>query len=368
MKILSAAAIAMLLLAGCSSTSTPVPSGMISSSIKNRAIDSWDLYDEIYRDRDRISLIIPIEGVRVGRAISLVRPTYEWSDRRMQAILRHFIGRGSSDGLTPGERNGARFIYFIPQDDSLTERLEGYDELNKIINELMNSRELYEPGAVDQLLTQCKGRCPSALILGSHFAKANYYDYVNRPLTAAIWRYFALLRVVDNNAFIESHAAALADHFEAVYRYAVKAKDYIMAVRALTEWEDKLYEERRNERDAFEEQLYFWTAQNKKNEEAPNGYTFPLVTDTPLSDYHAVGFRTLAVKEFKIDILAGAIDYAFLNCGSNQVELQVELKRAWQVPSDWGTCGVYIFGEEGTEVRLWELPDGTVDQNGNLSA
>lgn len=364
MKILSAAAIALLLLAGCSSTSTPVPSGMISWSVDvDTRTTRTNFRNEVYRHWDRISLIQPMTAKSCGQVISLLRPTDESSEEALQKSLRYRRCTGSSDGLIPGERNGARFMYFIPEDDSLTDRLEGYDELNKIINELMDSRELYEPGAVDQLLTQCKGRCPSALILGSHFAKANYYDSVNRPLTAAIWRYFALARASTSSAFIEAHEDAFVGHVRLAFFYAADADDYNMAegVSAWVAEKSPLW-------IAFKEHLDGWAAINEKNAADPIGYNFPLVTDTPLSDYHAVGFRTLAVKEFKIDILAGAIDYAFLSCDSNQVELQVELKRAWQVPSDWGGCDVYIFGEEGTEVRLWELPAGSVDQNGNLSA
>ncbi len=57
---------------------------------------------------------------------------------------------------------------------------------------------------------------------------------------------------------------------------------------------------------------------------------------TPVSDYHAVAYRGLASKEFKIDVLAGSIEYAFLQCGDwllrtraggNQVELHTDEKR-----------------------------------------
>ena len=368
-------------LEGCGTTKNPDQTAMSPSQISG--INSSFFKRELWRGRNAVSVIVPVEDRKCGPSISLLEPSDQESERPLKNIFLESTCEASSDGQISISQKGNILFRGLPPDRSMADyaidrRFKGTKEILKVAGDLMDFDQLYEPNALDEQISQCEDRCPTALLVGTYFAKANYYDSVERPMTGAMWRLEGLAYAMHSGAFLQEHKQALAAHLQTAYRFADDISDFEMARWVLREWEMHLRASLRYSETGEKSHLDSWE-EGSKQRRAPIGYTFDLVTDTPISDYHAAGFRGLASREFKIDVMAGKIEYSFLQCSDwllyssvdnsiKQVELRVDLNRGWQVPAHWENCSLIILGDQGAKVRIWEYPDGSLDANGNLSA
>lgn len=294
------------------------------------------------------------------------------------------VCEASNDGLESPSGNGNALINLAPVDSSLSSRsYERFStqtlsstpdsELLDLAGTLMDTATRFAPAELDELTLQCEYRCASVVLIAIHFAKANYFDSVDRSMTGAVWRLQGLKYALHSSAIREAHSDALVSHMKLAYVTADMQEDSRVAHWLIDEWQLHLSSEHKIPNE-YKDHLEAWDVGLEQRTRA-SGYTFPLIMDTPFSDYLAVGYRGIASREFKIEVLDGAINYAFLECGewllgsdTTQVELRTYLKRGWEIPADWDDCGVIIIGQQGSKVRIWGYLDGSLDENGNLSA
>ena len=382
--IVAILAITTLVLGGCetprATQAIVSDGGGMSPSVVWRYNRSTNV-DDLWRGRQAISVIIPVAGRKCGPAVNLLRPSERQREEPLTNIALMEDCEASSDGLAPHSAGGNLLIRQTPRDASMRlksskGRWKGKDRASmESAGELLAMENRYEPDQVDGVLLQCEDRCPSAIYVATYFAKANYFESISRSLTSAVWRLEGLEHALHSDAFLSEHSSELTRHLKAAYDHADNVSDFRVAKWVYDEWDQHLSSNDSEALDNVREHLKGWE-ESLEQRDAPNGYTFPLVTDTPVSDYHAVTYRGLATREFKIDVLEGSIEYAFLQCGDwllkapsgRQVELHTDETPGWKVPSDWGNCGLIILGEQDSEIRVWEYPDGSLDENGNLSA
>lgn len=55
-----------------------------------------------------------------------------------------------------------------------------------------------------------------------------------------------------------------------------------------------------------------------------------------------------------IENVAGSLDRVELRCDWRRVKAKPENGRAWRIPSEWGDCSIYVFGEPGSTFQLLE--------------
>jgi len=351
-------------------------------------ISMWDLFDgtDFWWGRNRVSAIIPIEDGKCGAPMNLLRAGKFEREGGLDKPILGLDCAPSHDGLDTPSRYGNRWIHFqlTATWSEYTEKRSGagipmdpnqrYSELKADAGKLLDFDNKIFPDDLDELLGRCKPICYSVMTVGSYFAKANYYDSIGRPMTASIWRLEGLENALHMADFRQENADALVHHLQAAINFADETSDFRIAGWLVREWEMHLPQQSEKLQHDLGEFIEDW-GQQLQEVDSPIAYTLPLLTETPISDHHAANYRGLSSKEFKIDVLTGSIEYAFLDCGERlfnvwsqkQVELQISLRRGWRVPPDWEDCALMILGEQGSKIRVWELPDGTLDANGNLS-
>jgi len=386
----------LLSLLSCSSTVSKQAVKEVASNAEMIAADvpsDWDnpismLADRLWRNRNSISAIVSIEGSNCGVASSLLQPTEGEDKSALENLFIPYDCLASNDrgavALPAGSfwhyrlfyGDGSNYLKDTARDGKsyrkrsiLPKELDSVLELRSIEKAFMASENKFTPEELDEL---CPNRCLSSVQRSMFLARANHFDRINRRQTAAIWRLLGIKFVSFSEVLREEHGQEIIKHLKQAYRAATDASDFILATWVINIWQQKFEDlnqdvlsELLNHNESWGERL--------SNQEAPIGYTIPLVGDTFLSDYHYVGYRGVQQSEFKIDIIEGAVDHAFLNCGwlfrsDRQVRLQVDLKRGWKIPEDWESCRLILFGKKGTRVKIWEYPDGSLDDNGNLSA
>ena len=368
----------LLSLLSCSSTVSEQAVKEVASNAEMIAADVPSYSDNprsmdaksLWRNRNFISAIVSIDGSNCGVASSLLQPTEGEDKSALENLFIPYDCRASNDRGAVALPAGSFRYYRVKPDRSFDQYFVESEEpkLRWIEKGLMAQNE-FTPQELDEF---CLSRCLSSLQISMFFARANHFDRTNRRQTAAIWRLLGIKFLSFSEVLREEHGQEIIKHLKQAYRAATDASDFTLATWVINTWQQEFEDlnqdvlsELLNHNESWGERL--------SNQEAPIGYTIPLVGDTFLSDYHYVGYRGVQQSEFKIDIIEGAVDHAFLNCGwlfgsDRQVRLQVDLKRGWKIPENWGGCRLILFGKKGTRVKIWEYPDGSLDDNGNLSA
>jgi TonB family protein len=55
-----------------------------------------------------------------------------------------------------------------------------------------------------------------------------------------------------------------------------------------------------------------------------------------------------------IETVSGSLERVELRCDWRRVKAKPEKGKAWRIPSEWGDCSIYVFGEPGSTFRLLE--------------
>lgn len=87
----------------------------------------------------------------------------------------------------------------------------------------------------------------------------------------------------------------------------------------------------------------------------------PLATDAELecrcdkSNGEPLWSARLLRREFGFSDATGKIDRFELRCTGTRFSAKFDTESAWTVPTSWGNCTLFVFGEEGAKFRLVEL-------------
>jgi TonB family protein len=65
-------------------------------------------------------------------------------------------------------------------------------------------------------------------------------------------------------------------------------------------------------------------------------------------------WHTLLRRTAGIEVVSGSLERVELRCDWRRVKAKPEKGRAWRIPTEWGACSIYIFGEPGSTFRLLE--------------
>ncbi|MDA8620056.1 hypothetical protein N9L28_04755 [Luminiphilus sp.] len=371
----------LLSLLSCSSTVSEQAVKEVASNAEMIAADVPNYWDNpvsmssksLWRNRNLISAIVSIDGSNCGVASSLLQPTEGEDKSALENLFIPYDCRASNDRGAVALPAGSFWYYRVKRDRSFDQYFVESEEpkLRWVEKGFMASENEFTPQELDEFCAK-KRRCPSSLQISMFFARANYFDRINRRQTAAIWRLQGIMLVASSKTLRKEHGQEIIKHLKQAYRAATDASDLALATWVIHIWEEAFEDLNQDMLSALLNHKEGWS-ERLSNQKAPVGYSIPLVGDTFLSDYHYVGYRGVQQSEFKIDIVEGAVDHAFLNCNwlfgyDRQVRLQVDLKRGWKIPEGWGSCRLILFGKKGTRVKIWEYPDGSLDDNGNLSA
>ena len=340
---------------------------------------------QMYGNSSSISAIVSIENYKCTYAAPLLQSFADDAEDVLKNFWLSEDCKPSNDGMASASGDGIFWAQAFVRDRSLQaawsdppqgssffkREKENHAEMLDLAGKLAAFENRFTLEELEEITSLCEGPCPSSLSIGTYLARANYFDSVERSLTAAIWRLEGLQHALSSKVFLRDHGATLSKHLKQAYLAAVDASDYVLAAWVIQQWEDNLWTVDQTGLVKLKEHHRSWE-QTSSNQAAPVGYMTPLVTDTFLSDYHSVAVRGVHSKEFKINVVRGKVEYAFLNCGhlfdnQRQVHLQGDFTRGWKMPADWESCRVVLFGDKGTRVKIWEYPDGTLDENGNLS-
>lgn len=224
--------------------------------------------------------------------------------------------------------------------------------------------DLWASDAIDSAAEACEGLCEFSSLLALMFAKADFFDRVDRALTASLWRVLALEGAIRHKNIRLEGKDVLKRHIYRHYQHAVQTADFPLATEAMEMADDLRFDD-----PDYEKIKAHFSRWEEIQATATNGLVVPLVADTPFSDLHHVAARSISNPEFRITVTQGSVSHAFLLCGQGwQVSLSTDQRSGWKIPDGVDDCSIMVFGGEGTIIHLWEYPEGTLDDNGNLSA
>ena len=267
---------------------------------------------------------------------------HEQRDERSFAIFTLIFGRSLETGWTTGNDPSVRNSY-----------KRNWQNLNG---------EIWASDAVDKLAEDCEGLCPASTIIAMMFAKANYFDAINRPMTANLWRYVAVSLSIDQENIRREAREVLRKHTYRLYQHSVQVGDFSSAKTAFKWVEDLNFRD-----DDYTKIKNHFTLWQQSFEDGISDVVVPLVKDTPFSLRHAVAVRGVSKPEFRLSITDGGLDFGFLACDEQwQVNLRVDRRSGWRIPETAQNCELLLFGEEGTQVQISEYAQGSLDDNGNL--
>ncbi|MCZ6641697.1 MAG: energy transducer TonB [Gammaproteobacteria bacterium] len=73
----------------------------------------------------------------------------------------------------------------------------------------------------------------------------------------------------------------------------------------------------------------------------------------------AIGFwqHTMLRRTFQFDNLNGEFRDMEIRCEAGVGRFNIDLNRSLTIPDSWGDCRLYVFGSEGSQFQLMELPE-----------
>ena len=339
---------------------------------------------QMYGLSSSISAIVSIENYKCTYATPLLQSFADDAEDVLKNFWLSEDCKPSNDGMASKSGDGIFWAQAFLRDASLNElgaELPGVSKFRSgrkthakmldLAGKLAAFENRFTLEELEEITSLCEGPCPSSLSIGTDLARANYFDSVERSLTADILLLEGLQLALSTKLFLREYGATLSKHLKQAYLAAVDASDYVLAAWVIQQWEDNLWTVDKTVLVELKEHHSSWE-QTFSNQAAPVGYTTPLVTDTFLSDYHSVAVRGVNSREFKINIVRGKVEYAFLNCGQLfgkqwQVHLQGGLHSGLENACRLGALQSGPVWDKGTRVKIWEYPDGNLDENGNLS-
>ncbi|MCC6201648.1 MAG: energy transducer TonB [Gammaproteobacteria bacterium] len=177
------------------------------------------------------------------------------------------------------------------------------------------------------------------------------------------YRYLAATGTADNHLKRACLRKALgydveylaADEFVAasqeLYRLAVEARDYSEAL-ATFERLDKASSARKSGRYAESHKLLEQNVAILRDMVASDQ---TLSLDARIERY-GYWHHTLLRRSFAINDVAGRIDLVDIRCDRRTQRFSMSTVSTWTIPASWGTCRVYLKGEDGTTFTFHELP------------
>lgn len=75
-----------------------------------------------------------------------------------------------------------------------------------------------------------------------------------------------------------------------------------------------------------------------------------------------------ARRSFSFDELNGNVERFEARCENNRISAQVETGTKWSLPADWGSCQVFVFGDDAATFEFIEHGEDTGDNNVGRSA
>lgn len=73
-------------------------------------------------------------------------------------------------------------------------------------------------------------------------------------------------------------------------------------------------------------------------------------------------------RSFSFDELNGNVERFEARCENNRINAQVETGTKWSLPADWGSCQVFVFGDDAATFDFIEHGEDTGDNNVGRSA
>lgn len=240
------------------------------------------------------------------------------------------------------------------------------DNLGRAVrkNWLQITSNQWTSDAIDKAAEDCEGLCPFSTLMALMLAKADYFDRVDRALTANLWRGLALEGAIRVEDIRLQGKDVLKRHIYRQYQHGVQTADFPLAKGAMMMADDLRFDD-----SDYEKIKAHFTGWKEIQTTASTGVVVPLVEDTPFSDVHHVAARSISSPEFRLTVTQGSVSHAFLRCGQGwQVSLSTDKRSGWKIPDGVEDCSIVVLGGEGAIIHLWEYPEGTLDDNGNLSA
>lgn len=69
-------------------------------------------------------------------------------------------------------------------------------------------------------------------------------------------------------------------------------------------------------------------------------------------------------RKFAVIPDEGSVQTVEIRCKTRRTKDVIRMDKAWQIPDQWGTCDVFVFGELDARFMLVELPRATPAESG----